>query len=144
MNRSFLYALALLLGVCLAPQRAAAQDVNPSDMLRGAQQIVQLVGEGRTGELWDGAAAATKKRVPRAEFITTLAGTRGNLGVTQQRVWVAITRVTLDVADPAMAGQYLSVEFETRFAGSNPSRRELVSFHRERDGVWRFSGYVLR
>ena len=145
MNRSFpvvpMLALALLGSVA---QRARAQDANPSEMLRGAQQVVQMVGEGRTGELWDGAATATKNRVPRAEFITTLAHTRGGLGAARQRVWVAITRVTLDDADPVLAGQYLGVEFETRFAGADASRRELASFHRERDGTWRFSGYVLR
>jgi hypothetical protein len=46
-----------------------------------------------------------------------------------------------------VAGQYVSIEYETRFtntAANRDSMRELVSFHLDRDKTWRFSGYLLR
>ena len=47
--------------------------------------------------------------------------------------------------NPELAGQYVSIEYETRFANkANATVRELVTFQLGDDRVWRFSGYVLR
>lgn len=138
----WLLALVLLAG---RPGAAGAQDVNPADMVRGGLQAIQMVDQNRTGELWDGAAPAARKRVSRSDFMSQVAQARTPLGAAQQRTWVAINRQVVADADADLAGQYLSVEYETRFAGSaGASKRELVSFHLDRDGVWRFSSYVLK
>jgi len=137
-----------LLALLIAPLAwwsggAMAQDVNPSEMVRAALQAIQLVDQNRAAELWDGATPAARKRLGRAEFVNQLAQQRAPLGAPQQRTWISINRQMVTDADVELAGQYLSVEYETRFAAA-ASKRELVSFHLERDGVWRFSGYVLR
>lgn len=137
----WLLALALFAG---RPGAAAAQDVNPADMVRGGLQAIQMVDQNRTGELWDGAAPAARKRVSRNDFMSQVAQVRTPLGAAQQRTWVSINRQVVADPDAELAGQYLSVEYETRFAAGSASRRELVSFHLDRDGIWRFSGYVLR
>jgi len=139
-----LFGLALLAGWLGG---AAAQDVEASDMVRGGLQVIQLVDQGKTGELWDGAAPAAKKRVARADFMAQISKLRGPLGMPLQRTWVAINRQVVADSDADLAGQYVSVEYETRFtntAANRASMRELVSFHMDRDGIWRFSGYVLR
>ena len=139
-----LLGLALLAG---ALGNAAAQDVEPSDMVRGGLQVIQLVDQARIGDLWDGATPAAKKRVSRADFMAQISKVRGPLGAPLQRTWVAINRQVVADNDPELAGQYVSVEYETRFtntAASRASMRELVSFHMDSDKVWRFSGYVLR
>ena len=139
-----LFGLALLAGWLGS---AAAQDVEASDMVRGGLQVIQLVDQGKTGELWDGAAPAAKKRVARADFMAQISKLRGPLGMPLQRTWVAINRQVVADSDADLAGQYVSVEYETRFtntAANRASMRELVSFHMDRDGIWRFSGYVLR
>ncbi len=137
--------LPWLLSLWLLAGSAAAQDVNPLDMVRGGMQAIQMVDQNRVGELWDGATPGARKRVSRADFVSQLAKTRTPLGAAQQRTWVSITRQMLTDADAELAGQYVSVEYETRFAGSSPAtRRELVSFHLDSDGIWRFSGYFLR
>ena len=139
-----LFGLALLAGWLGS---AAAQEVEASDMVRGGLQVIQLVDQGKTGELWDGAAPAAKKRVARADFMAQISKLRGPLGMPLQRTWVAINRQVVADSDADLAGQYVSVEYETRFtntAANRASMRELVSFHMDRDGVWRFSGYVLR
>lgn len=137
-----LLASALLLGLW---QRAAAQEVDPGDMVRGGLQVIQMIDQNKVGELWDGAAPAAKKRVARADFATQVGKARAPMGAPQQRTWVAINRQVIADADADLAGQYVSVEYETRFANRpNATVRELVSFHLDRDQSWRFSGYVLR
>lgn len=141
MIRLFL-AAALL---CCGFGPAAAQDVEASDMVRGGMQAIQMIDQGKAGELWDGATPATRKRLTRADFTGQVTKSRAPLGAPRQRTWVAINRqVTID-PDADMAGQYVSVEYETRFANKpEGTLRELVSFHLDRDRTWRFSGYVLR
>lgn len=140
----------LLLGTALLAGcfgTVAAQDVEAGDMVRGGLQVVQMVDQGKTGELWDGATPAAKKRVARSDFMAQISGVRGPLGAPLQRTWVAINRQVIADPDADLAGQYVSVEYETRFtntAASRASVRELVSFHLDRDKIWRFSGYVLR
>lgn len=141
LRRSWLACL-LLIGL---GQSAAAQDVDPNDMMRGGLQVIQMIDQNKVGELWDGAAPAAKKRVARTEFGAQVAKARAPLGAPQQRTWVAINRQAVADADADLAGQYVSVEYETRFASRpNATVRELVSFHLDRDQTWRFSGYVLK
>lgn len=124
---------------------AAAQDVEPSDMVRGGLQAIQMIDQSKSGDLWDGAAPGARKRAARADFIDQIAKARAPLGAPQQRTWVAVNRQVVNDADADLAGQYVSVEYESRFANKPAAMvRELVSFHFDRDGIWRFSGYVLR
>jgi hypothetical protein len=138
---------ALLLGGWL--HVAAAQDMEAadmaSDMVRGGLQVIQMIDQNKTGELWDGAAPGTRKRVNRADFVSQVAKARAPMGNAQQRTWVAINRQVVGTGDADLAGQYVSVEYETRFASKAPATvHELVTFHLDPDQVWRFSGYVLR
>ncbi|MDH6592427.1 hypothetical protein M2165_002316 [Variovorax sp. TBS-050B] len=124
---------------------AAAQDVEPSDMVRGGMQAIQMIDQGKAGELWDGATAVARKRVSRSDFAASVTRNRASLGTPTQRTWVGVNRQVVTDPDPETAGQYVSVEYETRFS-SQPAgiQRELVSFRLDNDRVWRFSGYVLR
>jgi len=124
---------------------ACAQDVDPTAMLGGGTQVVQMVDQGKVGEIWDGATSAAKKRVSRSEFVRQVTESRASLAIPQQRTWTAVHRQTVVNEDADLAGQYVSVEYETRFSSAaSRAVREMVSFHLERDGTWRFSGYVLR
>jgi len=137
-------AFGLLLSL-LAGAAHAQQDIDATAMIRGGLQVIQLVDSGNTGELWDGAAAGAKKRVTRPDFIQQVTQARTPLGAPQMRTWVAVNRQVVANEDPALAGQYLSIEYETRFANrAGGTARELVSFHLDSDGTWRFSGYVIR
>jgi hypothetical protein len=126
---------------------ATAQEVEASDMVRGGMQVVQMVDQGKTGELWDGASAAAKKAVSRSDFMAQISKARGPLGASLQRTWVAVNRQVVADSNADVAGQYVSIEYETRFtntAANRNSMRELVSFHLDSDKIWRFSGYLLR
>lgn len=134
---------AVLLGGCL--QLALAQDVEPSELVRGGLQAIQMIDQNKTGELWDGATPAARKRVSRDEFVNQVTKARTPLGAAQQRTWVAINRQVVGESNQELAGQYVSIEYETRFANkANATVRELVTFQLGDDRVWRFSGYVLR
>jgi hypothetical protein len=137
-----LLAIALLWG-WLGP--AAAQEIEASDMVRGGMQAIQMIDQGKAGELWDGATPATRRRVPRTDFTSQIARSRASLGAPRLRTWVAVNRQVVADADADTSGQYVSIEFETRFTNKpEGTLRELVSFHLDRDRIWRFSGYVLR
>jgi hypothetical protein len=137
-----LLAATLLLG-CFG--LAAAQDLEASDMVRGGMQAIQMIDQGKAGELWDGASAAARKRVTRADFTSQIAKSRAPLGAPRMRTWVAINRQVVADPDSETAGQYVGIEYETRFANKpDGTLRELVSFHLDSDRTWRFSGYVLR
>ncbi len=138
-------AAGLGLSLALAATAAHAQDVDATGIVQGGLAAVQLVDRGSLGELWDGASDGARKKVARNDFARQVTQARQPLGAPLQRTWVAINRHALANDDGDLAGQYVSVEYETRFAGK-PERaaRELVSFHLGRDGTWRFSGYVLR
>ncbi|RYF81781.1 MAG: DUF4019 domain-containing protein [Comamonadaceae bacterium] len=123
---------------------AVAQDVDATQMIRGSLQVIQMIDQGRTGELWDGASAGARKRVARDDFVRQVAQARAPLGAPQARTWVAVNRQAAGGDDPDLAGQYVSVEYETRFAGREQHAREMATFHLGRDGTWRFSGYVVR
>lgn len=124
---------------------ALAQDVDATQMVRGGQQVVQMIDQGRVGELWDGASAGARKRVSRDDFVRQVAQTRTPLGAPQARTWVSVSRLAMGGADAELAGQYVNVEYETRFAGRpEQTLRELTTFHLGPDGVWRFSGYFVR
>ena len=124
---------------------AAAEEVEASDMVRGGMMAIQMIDQGRAGELWDGATPATRKRVTRADFTSQVSRSRAPIGAPQMRTWVVVNRQVVADADADTAGQYISVEYETRFSNkSGGTVRELVSFHLDQDRVWRFSGYVLK
>jgi hypothetical protein len=124
---------------------AAAQDVEASDMVRGGIQAIQMIDQGKADELWEGATPATRKRVTRTDFLAKVSMSRSPLGAPLQRTWVAVNRQAVGDPDTDTAGQYVSIEYETRFSNKpDGTLRELVSFHLDRDRVWRFSGYVLR
>jgi len=124
---------------------AAAQEIEASDMVRGGMQAIQMIDQNKAGELWDGATPAARKRVSRDDFVSQVTKARAPLGAAQQRTWVAINRQVVGEGNQELAGQYVSVEYETRFANkANATVRELVTFQLGDDRVWRFSGYVLR
>lgn len=133
---------ALLAGGASA---AVAQDLDASAMVKGGLQVVQMIDQGRTGELWDGAAAALKQHATRGDFVGKVASAREPMGAVQQRIWVTLTRQIISNSDPALGGQYVTIDFETRFAGSTERTwHELTTFHRDPDGTWRLSGYLRR
>lgn len=142
MDRTWKNALAAV-ALAFALGHAAAQEPDATQLLRGGLQVIQMVDQNRIGEIWDGAAPVAQKRVARADFIQQVAQARAPLGAPQQRQWAAIHRQAVAGGDAELAGQYVNVEYETRFSGGR-TVREMATFQLGPDGVWRVSGYFLR
>lgn len=141
-NKKLLLGAALLAGWM---GLASAQEADPTNMVRGGLQAIQMVDQGKIGELWDDAASVTKKRVARPEFVRQVEAWRSPLGEPQQRTWMSVNRQMVASENPDVAGQYVSIEYETRFANAaNRVVREMTSFRLDPSGTWRLSGYVLR
>ena len=117
-------AVGLALGALAA---ATAQDVDATQMIRGSMQVVQMIDQGRTGELWDGASAGARKRVAREDFVRQVTQARAPLGAPQARTWVSVNRQAAGGDDPDLAGQYVSIEYETRFAGREQNDIHIVA-----------------
>lgn len=137
--KTWLLCAALTLGVGCA----MAQDITPAQVAAAGAEVTKIVDESRYGELWDGASPVVKQLLPRAEFDAGLGKTRQPLGTPSGRTWVALFRTQMGADQGQLAGDYVNIEYETRF-DKGEVKRELVSFRLDADKVWRFAGYALR
>ncbi|VWX58706.1 conserved hypothetical protein [Burkholderiales bacterium 8X] len=135
--------LGMLLGGIATTARA--QEADAGEMVKAALQAIQMIDQNKIGTLWAGATPAARKRVTEADFKAQVGKARTPLGAPVKRSWIGVGRQTVADADAELAGDYVSVEFESSF-GSKPEAkvRELVTFHLDADRAWRFSGYVIR
>ncbi|HLM52690.1 MAG TPA: DUF4019 domain-containing protein [Pseudoxanthomonas sp.] len=136
-----------------APQAATQQPPTPEqqaqlkrqneEMGRAALKAAQMVDRNQIGELWDGASSVAKGAVTRDHFVRQLAAKRQTLGALTARQQVAVTRAVYSAGGRVPAGNYINVEYATRFAGEPQPVRELVSFRLDEDNTWRVSGYSV-
>jgi hypothetical protein len=124
-------------------QAAAAPEITAAQAALAGEEVVKLVDQSRFADLWNSASLATQKVARQSQFNSDLVTNRQPLGAPTSRSWIVIARQTLGTDKGAIAGQYLSVEYETRFTRGDV-KHELVSFRFDEDRVWRFAGYVLR
>jgi len=135
--------LALGCAAGIAKAQTLPSDITPAQVVSAGADIVKLVDESRFGELWGSASTATKKVAQQANFNADLSKTRQPLGAVTSRNWVLVARQSLSADKGAIAGEYLNIEYITRFA-KGEVKHELVSFRFDEDKVWRFAGYLLR
>ena len=121
--------------------QVARQD---AEMSGAAAQVIQLMDQGKSAEIWDGASPVAKAVVNRQDFVTQIAADRTRLGAPTERKQVAVTRAAYAAGGAVPAGNYINVVFATRFANAAEPVRELVSFHLDDDKTWRVTGYSVR
>ena len=121
--------------------QVARQD---AEMSGAAAQVIQLMDQGKSAEIWDGASPVAKAVVNRQDFVTQIAADRTRLGAPTERKQVAVTRAAYAAGGAVPAGNYINVVYATKFANNPQPVRELVSFHLDEDKTWRVSGYSLR
>lgn len=127
----------------LTPAQQAQVQKQDAQMAQAALQVAQLVDQGKTGEVWDGASAIAKQVVKREAFVAQVDADRKQVGKPLSRKLATITR-NASSGGATPAGYYINVNFATRFANTSQPVRELVSFHLDPDKVWRVAGYTLR
>jgi hypothetical protein len=154
--RLFLSAMLLLAGSTTAfaqqPATAPAQQLTAAQqaqinqqnqqMVQAAVLVVQMIDQGKSDNVWDGASAVAKQIVAKDAFVKQVAADRKTLGAVKSRTVAAIGRSQGGGTTPA--GFYINVAFATQFANAKAPVRELVSFHLDPDKKWRVTGYTVR
>jgi len=153
--RLFLSAMLLLASSAVFAQQPAAA---PAQQLTSAQQVqinqqnqqmvqaavlvVQMIDQGKSDNVWDGASPVAQKIVTKDAFVKQTAADRKTLGAVKSRAVASIGRSQGGGSTPA--GIYINVAFATQFANAKAPVRELVSFHLDPDNKWRVTGYTVR
>ena len=144
---SFTAALALCLPLLVFSPRSAAQEVastpgNASTQAEfNAKSWLELVDKGDYPASWGQAASAFKAAVTQATWESAVRGVRAPLGAMKSRVLKsAQPRSSLPGAPD---GEYVVLQFETQFEHKS-SVVETVTPMKDKDGLWRVSGYFVR
>ena len=128
----------------LTPEQQAQVTRQNAQMGKAAAQVIQLVDQNRTAEVWEGASVVAKSVVSKDNFVRQVSSDRQKLGAPSERKQVGVTRAAYAAGGQVPAGNYINVVYATRFASTPKPVRELVSFHLDNDKTWRVSGYSLR
>lgn len=123
---------------------ALAQDASADRIIGSGLQALGQIDKGQTGEIWEDASPTVKARVPKAEWIRTVAESRQKVGAVTERTWASVVRIRQIEDTPALpSGLYANVDFSTRLSDGR-TVFELLSFRQESDGRWRLTGYIPR
>lgn len=128
----------------LTPEQQALVARQDAEMSKAAAQVVQLVDQNKTAEVWAGASPVAKAATNQAEFVKQVSLDRQKVGAVAERKQVAVTRAVYPAGAEVPAGNYVNVVYATKFANAPQPVRELISFHLDNDQIWRVSGYSLR
>lgn len=133
--------LTLALGL-FAGGAAYAQD---ADAISGAEaaaiQWLELADSADYAATWERSAGLFKAAVPKTDWERAIRNVRTPLGAVEARKLKAaeFTRSLPGAPD----GEYVVIQFETRFA-NKAAAVETVTPLKEKDGVWRVSGYYIK
>ncbi|HET6264878.1 MAG TPA: DUF4019 domain-containing protein [Usitatibacter sp.] len=122
---------------------AAAQEdeLAAAPALAAAEIWLTLLDEGRYGQGWDRVAPMMQERISRTQWETGLATTRQPLGLVLRRKLRQANLTNIIAGAPD--GDYFVLQYDTVFEG-RPITTEVVTVMKDREGVWRVSGYELR
>lgn len=135
------FALFLLL-----VQPVLANEANPSndptafkDM---ALKAAAVIDSGGYQKIWKEATKHTQNAVNEKTFVSQVDSNRQAVGSVKNRAWRSITQVQMaEQSGNVNPGHYVNVNFNSTFSDGRQGN-ELVSFRKDEDGKWRFSGYV--
>lgn len=134
--------LVLVLGISAGSgARLAAGEVPENAAERSAIAWLTLVDAGKYGQSWDGAAQAFQQALTRSQWEGALEKVRTPLGKLVSRKLKA-AKFTRDLPG-APAGDYVVIVYDTSFE-SRSGATETVTPMKDKDGVWRVSGYYIK
>ncbi|WP_342316389.1 DUF4019 domain-containing protein [Lysobacter sp. FW306-1B-D06B] len=128
-------------GFEVAPE-LISDHTDANELVKAALELAQLMGTNQVGQAWDQASPVMKRVIGRATFLDTVTAQRGSYGALTERRWASVSRYTVEASAQTPPGAYANVEFEVRFANRKVGR-EMVAFHLDERGTWRFSGYAI-
>jgi hypothetical protein len=132
---------ALALGSVIAALVLASDSSAEKAAQQSAQSWLALVDAGKYGQSWSEAAQLFKQAVTQSQWESAVRGAREPLGKLQSRkLQSAEYRRSLPGAPD---GEYVVIQYATSFE-SKKSAIETVTPMKDKDGVWRVSGYYIK
>jgi len=132
---------ALALGSVIAALVLASDSSAEKAAQQSAQTWLALVDGGKYGQSWSEAAQLFKQAVTQSQWESAARGAREPLGKLQSRkLQSAEFRRSLPGAPD---GEYVVIQYATSFENKK-SAIEMVTPMKDKDGVWRVSGYIIR
>ena len=109
--------------------------------VKAAETWLALVDNGKYGESWDEAASLFKNAITQEKWVQTIEGTRPSFGNPVSR---EVNSATYKTSLPgAPDGEYVIIQFKTKFE-NKANAIETVTPMKDKDGVWRVSGYYIK
>jgi hypothetical protein len=132
---------ALALGAAIAALVLAADTAAERAAQQSAQTWLAFVDAGKYGQSWSEAAPLFKQAVTQAQWESAAKGAREPLGKLQARkLQSSEYRRTLPGAPD---GEYVVIQYATSFENKK-SAIETITPMKDKDGVWRVSGYYIK
>lgn len=132
--------MIVLLALLLVPA-AFGSDDPIRDAEDSAAKWLRLVDGGQFEQSWDSAADMFKKSVSREDWKKAIEGARKPLGSLRSRK----VKTSQYIVNPegAPEGEYVMIQYDSSFDGL-PNAVETLTPMKEKDGVWRVSGYFIK
>ena len=141
MNRTR-WAAAAIAAFAVGPSAWAQQPDALAPARQAAETWLAVVDSGRYADSWAQAAAAFRDAVSQAAWDSTMWVHRTPLGAVTSRELLGAQPMT----DPpgAPPGEYVLLQFRTKFAGRELPAVETVVPMKNQAGAWHVSGYFIR
>ena len=141
-------ACALVFSAAASAQTQAPAAMTADGFVNGAAQILTLLSQGKTAEVWQAASPEMQKREKKDVFVKSIDSKYAGIGTITGRQWVAVNRLTAGEPtatskNPVPAGQYVNVMFVTS-TNTNRALTERVTFYLDKDNNWRPMGFVVQ
>ena len=139
-----LFAIIAFVASLFAGGAAQAQAQNAESIAKAqaaATKWLALTDSGRYAASWEQAAALFKTAVTKENWAGAVKGVRSPLGSVKSRK-LKSAQFTKTVPN-APEGEYVVLQFDTQFENRADSV-ETVTPLKDRDGVWRVSGYFIK
>ena len=133
----------LALGAVIAALVLAADSSSSTEKVaeQSARSWLAMVDAGKYGQSWSEAAQLFKQAVSQAQWETAARGAREPLGKLQSRkLQSSDYRRSLPGAPD---GEYVVIQYATTFENKK-SAIETITPMKDKDGVWRVSGYYIK
>lgn len=102
-----------------------------------------LVDHGKYAESWAAAAPLFRESIPEKKWVELIAQVRTPLGKAEKRTLKALFYT--DALPDAPPGEYIVVQFETKFAGREDLALEtLTPMRNPETGAWEVCGYYIK
>ena len=139
--RIFTFLLTLLIGVSISSGGPVPEDDPIKSAEAAASKWLQLTDGGQYEASWDSSSELFKKAVSKADWKTGLENARKPLGTVKSRKIKASQYIVNPEGAPE--GEYVVIQYDSSFEGAE-SAVETLTPRKDKDGVWRVSGYYIK